>query len=146
MTEVSNLRLWVLRAVYLLVGGGLILFIWPAIISHSNQWPHMNSVVSCMLGAVSILALIGLFYPLQMLPVLFFEILWKSIWMIAVAVPLWRAGAMDAERMSTVRDIVPTIILLLAIPWPYVWANYVRRPAEGMRRAEAASSAQREPA
>ena len=131
MTEISNLRLWVLRAAYLFVAVGLFLFIWPAILSHSSDWPLMNSVVSAMLGAVSILALVGVRYPLRMLPILLFEILWKSIWMIAVAVPLWTAGAMDAERMATVTDIIPTIILLVAIPWPYVWAKYVRRPAEG---------------
>ena len=98
MTEISNLRLWVLRAASLLVAVGLFLFIWPAILSHSSDWPLMNSVVSAMLGAVSILALVGVRYPLRMLPILLFEVLWKSIWMIAVAVPLWRAGGHISPR------------------------------------------------
>ncbi len=96
--------------------------------------------MACMLGAVSILALVGLRYPLLMLPVLLFEIFWKTIWLIAVAVPLWRAGAMDAARMETVKDIIPTVILLIAVPWRYVWRVYVLRPAEGWRETESATT------
>ena len=42
-----------------------------------------------MLVALSLLWFLGLRYPLQMLPVLLFELAWKLIWMIVVVLPLW---------------------------------------------------------
>ena len=49
-----------------------------------------------MLAAVfDSLALLGIRYPLQMLPVLLFELAWKLIWVAAVVQPLWTAHQMD---------------------------------------------------
>jgi hypothetical protein len=36
-----------------------------------------------------------------MLPLLFFELVWKPIWLIVVAVPLWSAHQMDAKTWET---------------------------------------------
>src|SRR5450432_146192 len=87
VTQVSLLRLYALRATYLLLIVGLGIDVWPGIIHHDKPWGLMLGVVQCVLAAVSLLALLGLRYPLQMLPLLFFEMLWKSIWLIVVAVP-----------------------------------------------------------
>ena len=54
------LRLYALRATYLLLIVGLGIDIWPAIIHHENPWAPLQSVVCCVLGAVSALALLGL--------------------------------------------------------------------------------------
>lgn len=132
--EVSVFRLYVLRATYLLLVVGLGPAIWPGIIHHANDWPLMQGVVSSLLGAVSILAVLGLRHPLQMLPLLLFELVWKAIWLIAVAAPLWLADAIDARTAATVRDcLLGVVIFPLAIPWPYVFANYLKKPGERWR-------------
>jgi hypothetical protein len=94
----------------------------------------MQGVVSSLLGAVSILAVLGLRHPLQMLPRLLFELVWKAIWLIAVAAPLWLADAIDARTAATVRDcLLGVVIFPLAIPWPYVFANYLKKSGERWR-------------
>jgi hypothetical protein len=92
MNDVSTLRLYLLRAGYLLLVVGLGSTIWPAILDQTT-WELMRGVVVSMLGAMSLLAVLGIRYPLQMLPLLFFELTWKSIWLLRVALPLWSADA-----------------------------------------------------
>ena len=134
MNEVSLTRLYALRAAYLLLAVGLAATIWPLVLRHSPQWPLMNSVVCSLLAAVSVLAAIGIRYPLQMLPVLLFEVTWKSIWLIAIALPLWSANQIDARTWETVRDCLFGAILIPLIPWRYVIAQYVTRPGNRWRR------------
>jgi hypothetical protein len=141
MTDVSLLRLYALRAGYLFVAVGLAATVWPLIINHSPQWPLMNSVVCSLLAAVSVLAAVGIRYPLQMLPVLLFEIVWKSIWLIAVALPLWSANHIDARTWDTVADCLFGAILIPLIPWRYVVSQYVMKPGDRWSRTAGTRSA-----
>jgi hypothetical protein len=138
-TEVSLFRLYVMRATYLLIAVGLGLEIWPGIIHHAKPWSVMYGVACCLLGTVSALAVVGVRYPLQMLPLLLFELVWKSIWLLAIALPLWSTHQIDADIWETVKACLMGIILLpLVIPWRYVLANYVKKSGDRWRRAEAA--------
>lgn len=141
MTEVSLVRLYALRAGYLLIAVGLAATMWPTVINHSPHWPLMNSVVGSLLAAVSVLAAVGIRYPLQMLPVLLFEIVWKSIWLITVALPLWSANQIDARTGETVRDCLLGAILIPLIPWRYVVSQYVTKPGDRWRRTAGVLSA-----
>jgi hypothetical protein len=133
MTEVSVLRLYALRAGYLLLVVGLGIVIWPGIIHHEKPWTLMQGVVHCMLAAMSALAILGLRYPLQMLPLLLFEVAWKLLWLIVVALPLWSAHQMDADTLETANDCLLVVVFLIVIPWPYVFANYVMKPGDRWR-------------
>src|SRR5690349_9526773 len=96
MKPVSVLRLNLLRALYLLVVVGLGLTVWPQVFDPQRHWSLMGGVVQCMLAAFSALSILGLRYPLQMLPLLLWEVTWKVIWLSLVAYPLWSSGQMDA--------------------------------------------------
>ena len=129
--NVSTFRLYLLRATYLLLLVGLVFMVWPGIIHHAKTVPLMNGVVSGLLAGVSVLAALGIRYPLKMLPLLLFELVWKSIWLIAFALPLWSANQLDPGTMGTVKDCLWGIVILpTVIPWPYVWANYVKKPGD----------------
>lgn len=134
MHEVSTARLYALRGVYLLIAAGLGATIWPLLLDPARTPDHMRGVVWAMLAAVSLLALLGIRYPLKMLPVLFFELTWKTLWLLLVALPLWRSGQLDAASAETIRDCIPMVILLAVIPWPWVLRHYLRAPADPWRR------------
>ena len=133
MTELSLLRLNLLRAAYAFVAIGIGLVIWPAIFSHPAGWPLMSSVVSCMMAGLSVLALFGLRYPLQLLPVLLFELVWKTIWLLAVALPLWTSGRMDPRTMQSVFECLLAVVLIPLIPWRHVVRTYFRQPGARWR-------------
>jgi len=130
MTEVSPIRLWVMRAMYLLMAVGIGLTMWPLIISHSPELPRMNGVVLAMVGTIGLLSLLGLRYPLRMIPLLLFELAWKMIWLATFALPRWLDGTLDEGMRSTIFDTSLGAILIAVIPWNYVWANYVRKPGD----------------
>jgi hypothetical protein len=78
---------------------------------------------------------LGIRYPLQMLPMLLFELLWKAIWLLAVALPLWSAHHLDPDTMDTVNACLMGVVLcLIVIPWPYVLANYAKKPGDRWKR------------
>ena len=130
MSEISTLRLYLLRACYLLIAVGLAAMIWPGILSHGDDVPHMNTAVRSLLGAVSLLALIGILYPLKMLPILFFEIVWKVIWILSFGLPLWRKGMLTGDFAETMFNCLTTVIIVPFIPWDYVYRNYIKAPGD----------------
>jgi hypothetical protein len=138
MSEVSVFRLYLLRAMYLLIAVGLGITIWPGTLSPPDNLSHMASVVRSVLGAVSLLALLGLRYPLKMLPLLFFELVWKSIWVLVFGLPLWRSDRLDANTEETLRACLMGVVLVpLAMHWGYVFTHYLRRPGDRWGRTGA---------
>ena len=132
-SEVSLPRLYFLRLGYLVLAVGLAVTKWPLLINHDQPWPLMEGVETCMLVALSLLWFLGLRYPLQMLPVLLFEIAWKFIWMIAVVLPLWVSDQLDSATLKVFYACLVVVIPLAVIPWRYVVAHYVRKPGDRWR-------------
>jgi hypothetical protein len=123
--EVSLARIYVLRATYLLLVIGLGGMIVPEVLSH----PVISrGVIPSLLGAVWVLAFVGLKYPLKMLPLLMFEFAWKSIWMLAYGLPQWYASQLPATFAEDSFNIGFGVILMpLVIPWGYVYRHYVKQ-------------------
>jgi hypothetical protein len=126
-------RLHVLRLGYLILGGGLVVFKWPLLFHHDKPWPVMTSVVTCMLVAMSVLALLGLRYPVRLLPILLFEAAWKMTWLAVVALPLWLNHQMDPETRQSTNEILWVVVILAVVPWRYVYSNYLIRRADRWR-------------
>src|SRR5437764_10824749 len=109
-SEVSLARLYVMRALYLLlvVGGGIQFL--PQLIGHE---PTARGVIASMLGAMWVLACFGLRYPLQLIPVLLFELVWKTIWLVDYGLPQWRAGVNTMQFTEDLKAIAifPVIVI-----------------------------------
>jgi hypothetical protein len=126
-------RLYVLRSGYLFMGGGLAVTKWPSFVAQHGSWPLMKGVVECMLLAMSILALLGLRYPVKMLPVLLFESLWKVTWLAVVALPQLTGNGMDAATTELFTTILLVVVILAVIPWGYVARQYLAVPGNRWR-------------
>jgi hypothetical protein len=132
---VSLPRLYLLRLGYLLVAVGIAVTKWPLIINHPVPWPLFEGVETCMLVALSLLSFLGLRYPLQMLPILLFELAWKFIWVAVVVVPLWISDQIDSATLQVFYSCLVVLIVLAVIPWRYVVAHYVTKRGDPWRSA-----------
>ncbi len=131
MNEVSILRLYVLRATYLLIVAGVGAMIWPLLLDAPEAAEHFRGVTWCLLSTVALLALLGLRYPLKMLPLLLFELVWKTTWVVTIGLQLRGSGQLvGAFRETWVASVMGLVIFSLAIPWGYVLRTYVREPGD----------------
>ncbi|HEX6150332.1 hypothetical protein [Nocardioides sp.] len=124
-TDLSLTRLYLLRAGYLFMGGGLALVKWP-LLGDAHTMPLYEGVTLCLLTAMSLLALVGLKLPVAMLPVLLLEVTWKLIWLGLVALPASRAGDLDPAMSEVLVNCSFVVVIIAVIPWRHVWRAYVR--------------------
>jgi hypothetical protein len=135
MSEVSTFRLYLLRAMYVFMVVGLAIFkLGPAILHPENLSPQ-DSVVLSVLGAFALLAVLGIRYPLKMLPLLFFEFVWKAIWILAFGLPLSLSGGLDPNvsfggTETLIACLVGIVLVPLVMPWGYVLKQYLKAPGD----------------
>lgn len=123
---VRRINIYLLRTLYFLMATFLAFDVWSYVCTHKGFWQNQEGMAWSVWAAFSTLAILGVFHPLKMLPILLLEIFYKSMWLILVAYPLWRTGALvgsPAEGMSYV--FIPVIVVILIIPWGYVFKTYV---------------------
>ena len=129
--EVSLLRIYALRALFLLIALGEGLQIWPAILHHARPWDFWHGVGMSFLGALTALSLLGVWFPVKMLPLMMFEFAWKLLWALAVWLPFWLSHRVDADIAENAFSILFGVVLVpLVLPWGYIWKNYVTAPAD----------------
>jgi hypothetical protein len=126
-------RLHLMRAGYLLMGVGLAIVKWPEILHHDNPWPLFEGVVTCILTAMSLLAFLGLRYPIKLLPVLLFESAWKLLWLSVVALPAVINGHLDGATREVAVTCSLVLVILAVTPWRYVWRQYVTAKGDKWR-------------
>lgn len=131
MNEVSIFRLYLLRATYLLIVVGVGTMIWPLLLRSPEAAEHFRGVTWCLLSTVALLALLGLRYPLKMLPLLFFELIWKATWVVSIGLPLRVAGSLEGAFSETwFANVFGLVIVPLVIPWGYVVRKYIREAGD----------------
>jgi hypothetical protein len=142
MSEVSTWRLYLLRGMYLLIAVGLTLTVWPSIVAPPNSVANASTVIRSLLGALALLSVLGLRYPLKMLPLLLFELLWKVIWVVAFALRMWLAGGLDDYASETLFACMMGVVLVpIVMPWGYVFRHYFKAPGDPWRQTGPRSGA-----
>jgi hypothetical protein len=135
--ELTAWRLNLMRVGYLVMGLGLAVVKWPVVIGYDRSTPLFEGVVAVLLTAMSLLAFLGLRYPVRLLPILLFESLWKLIWLSIVALPAVAAGDVDEAMSQVIVNCSMVVIVLAVIPWRYVWQRYVTAKGDKWREAAA---------
>ena len=131
-SEVSTFRLYLLRAMYLFTVVGLAIEKLPALLHPATLSPG-DRVILSVLGATALLAVVGIRYPLKMLPLLFFEFVWKSIWILTFGLPLSLSGGLDPNvsfggTETLIACLVGVVLVPIAMPWGYVFKHYLKVP------------------
>lgn len=104
------------------------------ILEGASEWGNWRGLGHAMLFTLAVLAIGGVFRPLAFLPLMFFEIVWKIVWLVVVALPPWLAGEQIPGVVSVKGSIIGVGIIIMLIPWKYVWWRYFTQPVEPWRR------------
>ena len=127
---VSIARLYAMRGMYLLncvlVGSG----VWFQFVHRPAPWDPIPGVAFSFWAALAVLSALGIRYPLTMLPLLFMQLFYKTFWLIAVYLPLRAAGRSSDLALGF---LIAIALDVAVIPWSYVFANYIRKPADRWR-------------
>jgi len=123
---IRPINIYLMRLVYLLMATFLAFDVWSYIITNDQAWEPSDAMDWSVWAAFSTLALIGIFRPIELIPILLLEVIYKSVWLILVALPLFRTNGLSVE--STDGMIFPfalVVLPIIAIPWGYVLSTYI---------------------
>ncbi len=128
--DLSNLRRYLLRAVYFLNFALLGLDVWPQVLRGAPGSSPVESIATSWWATLSLLSVLGLRYPVKMLPLLLAQFTYKVVWLAAFALPQWSTLS---DNSLTRAMLIGLVIDLIVIPWFYVWRHFLREPAERWR-------------
>jgi hypothetical protein len=125
LPDIPLYRLYTLRVAYFVMAAGLGAVIWPVVLHHTSAFAITAGVRVALLAGLGATAALGLRYPVQMLPILLFELTWKAIYLLAFALPLWSAHQITEAVAEDIKAVLIVVIFIPLIPWRYVFARYV---------------------
>src|SRR5690625_4504274 len=134
MEEVGVVRLYLLRAMYFLIAFGLGFSVIPHVVATSGNPVDPHTVINSILMGFSLMALLGIRYPLKMLPILLLVFFWKSFWLLVFALLIY----LNHELAHYARYVVfsfgiDVVLTLLVIPCRYVINHYVLAKGDAWR-------------
>jgi hypothetical protein len=126
-------RINTIRFLFLLMAVIMGSVVWSQLLFESADWPVARGLAKSMLAALALMSLLGVRYPMQMLPLMLYEIAWKTIWITLIAGRAWMAGKWSADIEGLFYDCIGIVIAYFIVPWRYVWARYFVQGMEPVR-------------
>jgi hypothetical protein len=129
---VRPINIWGLRLFY----GLMLVFVaptaWRVLLTHEGDWAPLSAMAWTVWATYPTLALLGLFQPLRWLPIMFFTIGYKALFLFFVALPLWRQDALwDTPTGEIAASFLALPLLVLVVPWRYSWRTFVAGSGSG---------------
>lgn len=134
LPPIATWRINAMRFLFLLMAFVMGSFVWKQLLFESADWDVMRGLAKSMLAALALLSLWGVRYPVQMLPLMLYEIAWKTVWLTLIAGRAWMNDKWTPQIDALFYDCIGIVIAYVLVPWRYVWAKYVRRPMEPLRQ------------
>jgi hypothetical protein len=122
---VRPVNIYLLRAMYGLMAVAVATNAWGTILRHEGPWDPYRVLAHSVWAIYTTLAILGVFHPLRMLPIVLFMIGYKLLWLVAFAYPLWREGVLTGPAEEIARSFIGVPLAILIVPWKYVWRTYV---------------------
>ncbi len=116
---------------YTIIGAGLLglgIVVAPNFVISTFGWPLQDPVIFGVVGSVyiafGVLSILGLRSPLKLVPVLFLQLSYKTVWFLGVALPLVMKGQFPAHGYLFAAIFLSYIIGdLIAIPFSYIFGK-----------------------
>ena len=127
---VRPIKIYLLRLVFTLTFVFVGMDSWSTILRHNGDWKPLDAVAFSVWAAYSTLSVLGIFKPLKMLPLIAFQVFYKTVWLAIVAYPLWRSGTLigsGVEQMVKAFMWIP--LPIVAMPWGYFFVSFFRKSA-----------------
>ncbi|NAS10955.1 hypothetical protein [Poritiphilus flavus] len=86
------------------------------VFQNAFQYSEAIRLVGALWGAIFVLSILGLFYPKKMALVLVFQLIYKSSWLLFVAIPAI-VNTQPYPKGMAVFFVVWCVILPFVIPW-----------------------------
>jgi hypothetical protein len=123
-------RLRFMYAYTILTGGilGFALLLAPGVmlpaLGMPGEEPFLAGIVYSVWMAEAILSALGLRYPVKFAPVLFLQLTYKLIWLVAIIIPHLVTGQLPTFAMTTSALYITFVIGdIIAIPWRHIFAR-----------------------
>ena len=123
---IRPIQVYVLKLFFLLMFVMAARDAWTELLTHEGEWQPEIAIAWCAIAAYTTLAGLGIFHTLRMLPIMLFMLLYKSLWLIFVAYPLWKNGTLaGSEAEGWAQIFMGIFIPMIFIPWKYIFKTYV---------------------
>lgn len=124
---IRPINIYGMRFIYFLMATFLAMDVWTHIITYDQRWDSSDAMNWSVWGAFTIFAVVGIFHTVKMIPIMLLEIVYKTIWLILVALPLFLDGNLSSD--TTDGMIFPFLLVILPVifvPWCYVVNKYIK--------------------
>jgi hypothetical protein len=135
LPQVATWRINTMRFLFLLMAVIMGSVVWRQVLFESADWDWPKGLAKSMLAALALMSILGVRYPLQLLPLMLYETAWKTIWLVLIAGPAWLNNKWTPGIESLFQDCIGIVIAYFVIPWRYAFARYVVQPMEPFRQA-----------
>lgn len=136
---VRPINIWGLRVFYFLMLVFVATNAWHGLLTHQGPWDPLHAIAVCVWATYPALAFFGLIHPLRWLPLMFFTIGYKTLWLAFVAFPMWQSGTLAGSPAAAIASAFAALPLLVAVvPWGYAYKTYVAWPRRAGRVLNAA--------
>ncbi|GAA3589241.1 hypothetical protein Q4Q39_14535 [Flavivirga amylovorans] len=127
ITRPPKWRLHLMRVLFLLNVIGLAFDNWSAILFPKEQMDTLTGVAISFWAAFSLLNILGVRFPLKLIPILLLQLLYKTTWIIGTYLPAKKNELLNDDLEAFLWVCIAGIVLnLLIIPWGYVYRFYLK--------------------